>query len=86
MSTLTISVDEAQNQLRDLLAMARRGDEVLIAEGDKPVARLVSVETVASETVAPKRKRIAGLNRGAIAWVSEDFDDPLPDEFWLGED
>jgi prevent-host-death family protein len=86
MSTLTISVDDAQNQLRDLLARARRGDEVLIAEGDKPIARLVSVETIAPEIVAPQQKRIAGLNRGAITWVSEDFDDPLPDEFWLGED
>ena len=21
---------------------------------------------------------------GAVAWISEDFDDPLPDEFWAG--
>lgn len=44
MSTLTISVDEAQNQLRDLLARARRSDEVLIAEDDKSVVRLVCAE------------------------------------------
>lgn len=30
-----------------------------------------------------KKKRIAGLNRGMI-WTSDDFDAPLPDEFWLG--
>jgi hypothetical protein len=29
-------------------------------------------------------KRIPGLNAGMI-WISDDFDDPLPDEFWLGE-
>jgi hypothetical protein len=29
--------------------------------------------------------RIAGLHQGQI-WMSEDFNDPLPDEFWLGED
>ena len=34
---------------------------------------------------SPGRKRVAGLHRGA-AWVSEDFDEPLPDEFWLGSD
>jgi predicted DNA-binding antitoxin AbrB/MazE fold protein len=28
--------------------------------------------------------RIAGLHRGEI-WTSDDFDAPLPDEFWLGE-
>jgi len=37
-----------------------------------------------SHSVAPKR-RVAGLHPGAI-WTSDDFDDPLPDEFWLGED
>jgi len=29
--------------------------------------------------------RSLGLNKGT-AWVSDDFDDPLPDEFWLGAD
>jgi hypothetical protein len=30
-----------------------------------------------------KRQRIPGLNRGTIK-LGEDFNDPLPDEFWLG--
>lgn len=34
---------------------------------------------------AAKPKRIRDLDRGAIVWMSDDFDDPLPDEFWLGE-
>ena len=34
-------------------------------------------------TVAPPR--VAGLNRGQI-WVSKDFDTPLQDKFWLGEE
>lgn len=29
--------------------------------------------------------RIAGLHKGKI-WIAEDFNAPLPDEFWLGED
>jgi hypothetical protein len=29
--------------------------------------------------------RIADLHKGLI-WTSEDFNEPLPDEFWLGED
>ncbi len=28
--------------------------------------------------------RILGLNHGAMK-ISDDFDEPLPDEFWLGE-
>lgn len=34
------------------------------------------------ETAGP---HVAGPNRGQI-WVSEDFDAPLPDEFWLGQE
>lgn len=30
-------------------------------------------------------ERVFGLNKG-LGWVSDDFDDPLPDTFWLGED
>jgi hypothetical protein len=29
-------------------------------------------------------KRVAGLGKGSIA-IADDFDDPLPDSFWLGE-
>ncbi len=76
--TRTVNIDEAKNQLQDLLALALEGDDVIITDGDKPLARLVPV--------APsKRKRVAGLNRGTI-WTSEDFDEPLPNEFWVGQE
>ncbi len=29
--------------------------------------------------------RTAGLHQGEI-WMSDDFNEPLPDEFWLGEE
>jgi hypothetical protein len=32
-----------------------------------------------------RKKRVAGLNRGTIS-TSEDFDEALPDEFWLGQE
>ncbi len=32
-----------------------------------------------------KKPRILDLHKGQV-WMSEDFDEPLPDEFWLGED
>ena len=76
--TQTVSVDEAQDKLSDLLAQAVAGNEVIITEHGTPVARLVPV------MAHSKRKRVPGLNRGTI-WTSEDFDDPLPDEFWLSQ-
>jgi Protein of unknown function (DUF2281) len=32
-----------------------------------------------------KRKRIRDLDAGAVTLISDDFDEPLPDEFWFGE-
>ncbi|HEX7771241.1 MAG TPA: type II toxin-antitoxin system prevent-host-death family antitoxin [Pyrinomonadaceae bacterium] len=77
--TQTVSIDEAQNKLPDLLAQALAGNEVIITEHGTPVARLVPVLANA------KKKRVAGLNRGTI-WTREDFDEPLPDDFWLGQE
>jgi len=76
--TRTVNVDEAKNQLQDLLVLALEGNDEIITAGGKPLARLVPV-------AASKRKRVAGLNRGKI-WASEDFDEPLPDEFWVGHE
>ena len=74
----TVSVDEAKNKLIDLITIASKGGEVIIMQGGKPLARLVPV-------AQPTRKRIAGLNRGSI-WISQDFDEPLPDDFWMGQE
>ena len=40
-------------------------------------------ERLASAQAKPPRR--AGLHPGAMV-MSEDFDEPLPDRFWLGED
>lgn len=34
---------------------------------------------------AAKPRRTPGLDRGAVVWMSDDFDEPLPDEFWFSE-
>jgi antitoxin (DNA-binding transcriptional repressor) of toxin-antitoxin stability system len=84
MSTLTINIQEAQNQLHHLLSLALGGAEVIFTKDDKPVVRLMPVVQEEAAQISPK-KRVFGLHRGQI-WVSDDFDDPLPDEFWLGEE
>ena len=41
-----------------------------------------AINQVETPTVmAPQGKRIAGLHQGQ-GWISDDFDDELPDEFW----
>lgn len=35
--------------------------------------------------IQPKRQRVLGINKGQIS-MSDDFNAPLTDEFWLGEE
>ncbi|MEH2280961.1 MAG: DUF2281 domain-containing protein [Nostoc sp.] len=45
------------------------------------------VEFLAQKYAQPQQspqKRVLGLNQDKI-WISDDFNDPLPDEFWLCE-
>ncbi len=62
--------------LMELISQVREGVEILIVDGDKALATLRPPE----ESLPP---RIPGLNEGSI-WISDDFDEPLPDEFSLG--
>jgi len=78
MSTQTVNINKFEKQLAELLAIVEQGDEIVIARNGKPIAHLASV-------TRPKKKRIAGLNRGTI-WTSEDFAAPLPDEIWTGKE
>ncbi|BAU12687.1 unknown protein [Leptolyngbya sp. NIES-3755] len=36
-------------------------------------------------TAQPSKKRVLGQHKG-MGWISDDFNDPLPDEFWFGEE
>ena len=72
-----VEVQEAQSHLKEILSLVGTGIEVLITEGDTPIARLLPVESKSNA-------RVAGLHAGAI-WTSEDFDEPLPETFWTGE-
>ena len=76
MLTKTVDVSEAQSNLKELLSLVQIGTEIVLTEGSTPVARLVPI--VSSDT--PPQ---AGLHPGAI-WVSDDFDQPLPEDFWTG--
>jgi prevent-host-death family protein len=76
MSTTTVDVQEAQTHLSELLSLAKQGNEIIIVEGGTPLARLVPF-------ASQNRPRVAGLHQGAME-MRADFNDPLPDEFWLG--
>ena len=73
----TVDIRDISPDLAALLRRALDGEDVVIVEDNLPVARLVSLS-------AEKAPRIAGLHRGT-AWISDDFDAPLDESFWMGE-
>jgi antitoxin (DNA-binding transcriptional repressor) of toxin-antitoxin stability system len=75
MPTVTVEVRELPARFGEVLSLAATGTEVIVTEDQVPRARLVPL--------APERTRTPGLHPGAIQ-TSEDFDAPLPDEFWMG--
>ena len=72
----TFDVSEVHTRFVELLSLVREGTEVILAQDNKPLARLVPF-------TSPTKPRVAGLHKGAI-WTSDDFDEPLPEEFWAG--
>jgi antitoxin (DNA-binding transcriptional repressor) of toxin-antitoxin stability system len=74
-----IEIQDARDRLPELVQEAARGADVVLTDAGVPVARL---EAIPQPNSAP---RIAGLHAGEPYWMSEDFNDPLPEEFWLGE-
>lgn len=70
-----VNVHEAKTHLSRLLEKVERGEEVVIARAGKPVAKLVPL--VQSSPPEP------GYLKGKVQ-MSDDFDAPLPDSFWLG--
>ena len=69
--TLTLNIHEAQIQLIQLLKQAQQGEEIIIAQAGRPVARLVLID----KPVAP---RIPGSAAGQVV-IADDFDKPLPE-------
>jgi antitoxin (DNA-binding transcriptional repressor) of toxin-antitoxin stability system len=69
---VSVTIQEAQAQLSDLIHRLQVGDEVVITENDQPVAKLARTE--------PKKQWPckAGSARGKI-WMAPDVDAPLED-------
>ena len=76
MSTKTVTIQDVQSRFSEILTFALKGNEIIIVENDTKIARLIPIPS-------HNKTRISGLNRGKI-WMSDDFDMPLSDDFWLG--
>lgn len=79
----TVTIHEAKTNLSKLIARARAGEEIIIAKGKEPVARLTPVKRSGG------KRGLAGILKGKIAPLPDSFFfDPLPEEelrLWEGE-
>lgn len=66
-----ITVEEAQATLKDLIGKLAPGEEVVITENERPVAKLVSADK-------PKERQL-GTMKGTVLYMAPDFDAPLDD-------
>ncbi len=67
-----VNVHEAKTHFSRLLSRVAGGEEIVISKAGKPVAKLVPLSD-------SRREQSMGMDRGR-AWISEDFDAPLPDD------
>jgi prevent-host-death family protein len=67
-----VTIHAAKTNLSQLVARAEAGEEIVLARGKVPIAKIVPYHTVAS-------KRQFGALRGKFS-VGPEFFDPLPEE------
>lgn len=65
-----VNIHEAKTHFSMLLQQVGKGDEIIIANAGKPVARLIPFSERPS-------KRVPGTAKGKVR-ISKDFDAPLP--------
>lgn len=69
----TVTIEEAQSKLRELIATLSPGEEVVITRDKQPVARLVG------ERRPVRKPRQPGSAKDKILNMADDFDAPLED-------
>ena len=69
----SVTIEEAQARLPELVHRLTPDEEVVITENDQPVARLVR------SAPQPPAKRRLGTMKGSVLYLASDFDAPLED-------
>lgn len=70
----TVKIHEAKTHFSALIADVQGGEEIIIARGDKPVAKLVPLDI-------PEGKRVLGYDQGLPFYIADDFDEYVPEEW-----
>ena len=83
---MTIELSELPQRLTELRGRLQAGEEVMLTDRGAELGTIVPRPP--TPPGVPQRvgfaKRILDMHPGAFQ-PTPDFDDPLPDEFWLGD-
>jgi antitoxin (DNA-binding transcriptional repressor) of toxin-antitoxin stability system len=71
----SITLEEAQSHLAEIIEKLPAGEEVVITRDDQPVATLR-----AASSSAPQKQRQLGTLRGSVLYMAPDFD-AIPEGF-----
>ena len=72
MPDIFYELNEAESSLSQLVDRASSGEEIIIAKGGKPMAKLVPIPRI-------RKPRVAGGWEGQVV-IADDFDSPLPED------
>jgi len=78
MVTKVIDLEQHSGDVSALLTEMDDQTVLILTRAGKPIARIIPEYTPLSQ------ERTPGLHSGTT-WVSDDFDVPLSDQFWLGD-
>jgi antitoxin (DNA-binding transcriptional repressor) of toxin-antitoxin stability system len=76
MAQITYDISELAERYEEAFTLAARGEEVIVVAPGHPPVRLVPAPT-------RRKPRVFGKRPGA-AVIPDDFNDPLPPEYWSG--
>lgn len=82
---MNVPIKEAKNRLSELVRLAEAGETIVLTRHDQPVADLVphagKKGGINWDGLEAFKKR-HGIDK-VVAFVSDDFDDPLPEDFLI---
>jgi antitoxin (DNA-binding transcriptional repressor) of toxin-antitoxin stability system len=77
---MTFELNDLPRWVMELRLRLHAGEEITLTDSGEAIGTVVPKPV--ERPTAPQR---IGFAKGSIAWMAPDFDDPLPDTFWLGE-
>lgn len=75
---MSVALKEKLNQIFDELPTETQAEVVDFAE-------FLQQKKLKQTENGEKKKRVFGMHEGQ-GWISDDFNAPLPESFWLGQD